>query len=104
MIGEIYCLRNSVLEVEKYYESRNIGGILQIRCYSYRYFAYVRGGHKVLRYHNIHVRDDDYHHRVFDPLTGEQVGYEKLQRYQFPTLSLVLDEMEVITRPLESER
>ena len=55
----------------------------------------------MLRYHNIHRGDNDYHHRVFDPLTGEEVFYEPLQRHQFPIFSEVLDELEIITRPLE---
>ena len=55
----------------------------------------------VLRYHNVHLRDSDYHHRVFSPLTGDEVFYEKLERYQFPTLSEVIDEIEVITRVLD---
>ena len=55
----------------------------------------------VLRYHNVHLRDSDYHHRVFNPLTGDEVFYERLERHQFPTLSEVIDELEVITRVLE---
>lgn len=55
----------------------------------------------VLRYHNIHERDTDFHHRVYDPLTGEQVLYETLERHQFPTLSEVIDEIEEVTRVLE---
>ena len=68
---------------------------------SYRYAAWVEGGHPVLRYHNVHWNDDDYHHRVFNPLTGEETGYETLFRYQFPVFTEVLDELELITRVLE---
>ena len=56
---------------------------------------------KVLRYHNIHQYDSDYHHRVFDPLTDREVLYETLERNQFPTLSEVIDEIAEITSVLE---
>ena len=56
----------------------------------------------LLRYHNIHERDDDYHHRIFSPHTGKEVCYERLERHQFPTLSEVLDELAYITRSLDT--
>ena len=99
--GRGYCFRSVVLEVEKYYQSRYLGGLRRVRCYSYRYAAWIEGGHPVLRYHNIHLNDDNYHHRVFNPLTGEESGYETLFRYQFPLFTEILDELEVITRVLE---
>ena len=40
-------------------------------------------------------------HRVYDPSSGEEVLYEELHRHQFPVFSEVLDELEIITRPLE---
>ena len=98
--GQLYCFRKSVLEVEKWYESRYFGRLRKVRCYSYRYAAWVQGGHPILRYHNVHRNDSEYHHRVFDPLTGAETGYETLYRYQFPLFTEVLDEMELITRPL----
>ena len=52
--------------------------------------------------HNIHFYDDC-HHRVFDPRTGEEILYETLKRYQFPTLSEVIDEIEVVMRELERQ-
>lgn len=82
--GQLYCFRNAVLEVEKWYESRYFGRLRKVRCYSYRYAAWVTGGHPILRYHNVHRNDSEYHHRVFDPLTGAETGYETLYRYQFP--------------------
>ena len=107
LAGKVYCKRNVILNVEKTLETTHTGGVLKVRGSSYLYVAWIaRGGDaqptKVLRYHNIHERDYDYHHRVFDPLTGEATGYEKLERYQFPTLSEVIDEIEIITRVLDS--
>ena len=98
----VYCRRGVVLEVDKWFESRYSGPLVKIRGYSYRYAAWVQGGHEVLRYHNIHTHDDDYHHRVFNVVNGEEVLYERLERYQFPVLSDVLDELEIVTRMLES--
>ncbi len=67
---------------------------MQIRGKTYRYAAWVSGHHSLLRYHNTHLHDEDYHHRVFNWRTGEEVLYERLERYQFPTLSEVLDEVQ----------
>ena len=99
--GRVYCFRGVVLEVEKWYESHYFGTLRRVRCYSYRYAAWVEGGHPALRYHNVHRNDDEYHHRVFNPLTGVETGYETLLRYQFPVFTEVLDELELITRVLE---
>lgn len=102
--GYLYCRRGVVLEVDKHLDSRYVGASLkaQVRGVRYRYAAWIPGGHPVLRYHNMHYYDDSYHHRVFDPRTGEQILYERIERYQFPTLSEVIDEVEVVTRMLES--
>ena len=98
--GDIHCFRRVVLRVEKRFQSRYSGGLRRIRCYSYRYVAWVEKGHPVLRYQNVHRNDDDYHPRVFNPLTGEEVFYERLERYQFPLFNEVLDEIDIVTRPL----
>ena len=79
-----------------------VGTSLKVRGVRYRYAAWIPGGHPVLRYHNMHYDDDFYHHRVFDPHTGRRILSERLARYQFPTLSEVIDEIEVVTRSLES--
>ena len=50
----------------------------------------------MLRYHNTHLNDDDYHHRVFNWRTGDEVLYERLERHQFPTLAEVLDEVQAV--------
>ncbi len=99
--GRVYCYRDVIVEVEKLYETRYFGNILKIRGYSYLYVAWVRNGHPVVRYHNVHFYDDDYHHRAFNVLTGEPLFHETLRRYQFPTLTDVLDEVELLTRCLD---
>ena len=81
-------------------ELDRIGGILKVRGEQYRYVSWIAGGHSVLRYHNVHAYDSDYHHRVFDPLTGRELLYEKLERFQFPTFTEVLDEIEYVTRAM----
>ena len=98
----MYCQRNVVLEVEKQYHTRYIGhrGILQIRGYRYSYVGWIQGGHLVLKYHNHHADLDEYIHRAYNPLTGEQTLYEILHRHQFPLFSDVLDQLELATRPL----
>jgi hypothetical protein len=105
MEGQVYCNRGVVLEVEKLFETRQTGRgkrrSVQVRGLSYRYAAWIRDGYPVLRYHNVHEDQDQYHHRVFDPLTGEEVFYEQLTRVQFPTFTEVLDEIEQVTRTLE---
>ncbi len=100
--GQVYCLNDVILEVEKWYETRYFGRILRVRAFSYRYVAWVKNGNSILRYHNIHVNDSYYHHRVFDWRTGEQILYERLERYQFPTFPEVLDELDALTRDMES--
>ena len=75
-------------------EREHVGNVPKVRGKSYRYVAWVRGGHPVLRYHNLHEDERDYIHRVFDPRTGQLAGYETLRRFQFPTLAEVIDEIE----------
>ena len=97
----MYCLRDVVLEVENRLEMRYFGQLMRVRGYSFRYAAWVQGGEAILRYHNIHQYDDDYHHRVFNPRTGDEILYERLHRHQFPTFSEVLDELEIIASLLD---
>ncbi len=95
--GYVYCLNDVVIRVKKYMATnRTNQGLLRVRGFSYRYAAWVLGHNSLLRYHNIHLYDDDYHHRVFNWRTGEEVLYEKLERYQFPTLGEVLDEVQAV--------
>ena len=95
--GSILCLNDVVIDVRKFLETQYTGrGPLRVRGFSYRYVAWVQGHHPLLRYHNVHRNDRDYHHRVFNWRTGEQVLHETLERYQFPTLSEVLDEVQAV--------
>ena len=61
-----------------------------------RYVAYIVGGRGIVKFHNMHIKDDNSHHRVYHPLTGDEILYERLERYQFPTFSEVLDEIELV--------
>ena len=98
--GLVYCHRNTVLEVEKAYHTRRIGGggIIQVRCYSFLYVGWIAGGNLVLKYHNHHADPNEYVHRVYHPITGAEVLYEVLHRHQFPVFAEVLDELEAVTR------
>ena len=102
IVGTIYCFRGVALEVDKRLHTRHFGRTLKVRTYYYRYAAYLRGRHNLLRYHNTHQSDDDYHRVEFNPLTGELVRRSTMPRHQFPVLSEVLDELETMTRMLES--
>ena len=57
-------------------------------------------GYLLLKYHNLHKDRDEYHHRIYDPTTGEEVLHEVLERYQFPVFSEVMDELEYLSRDL----
>ena len=98
--GIVDCQKSVRLEVEKWFESRYFGQTLRVRCRIYRYIAWALGGHLLLKYHNLHRDSNEYHHRVYDPATGDEVFHEVLDRYQFPTLTEVLDELELISQDL----
>lgn len=100
-VGQVYCRHGVILEVEKWFETREVGTLLQIRCFSYRYVAWTQGGSSILRYHNLHDDDNEYIHRVFNPQDGSQVLYETLTREQFPLFTDVLDEAEYLTQALD---
>ena len=100
--GTLVCLREVILEVEQYLQTRYLGHTLKVRGYRYRYAAYLRGRHNLLRYHNTHQSDNDYHRVEFNPLTGALVRRSTMPRRRFPVLSQVLDELETMTRMLES--
>ena len=89
------------MQVTKKFDVRYDGrGRRYVRCYSYNYVGYLPGHHLLLKYHNLHADPDDYIHRVYDPDTGKQILYERLERYQFPTFSEVLDELESLAQRL----
>ena len=95
--GDVYCQRGVTLKVEKWFETRTIGrGLVQIRGAIYRYIGYVRGEEWVLKYHNLHADQSEYFHRVRD-LATDEIHSEILQRHQFPTITDILDELDLIT-------
>ena len=98
--GTVHCQKDIDLSVTKVFDVRYFGNAQRVKCHTYRYVGFQRGGHLLLKYHNLHRDWDDYVHRTFDPLTGDMVIYEILQRYQFPTFSEVLDELEYLARDL----
>ena len=98
--GTVACRKSVALEVEKWFDLQYFGNTLRVRCHTYVYIGWLRGEHLLLKYHNLHEDPDEYHHRVYEPVTGEQVFHEVLERHQFPTFPEVLDELERIARDL----
>jgi hypothetical protein len=58
------------------------------------------GQHLLLKYHNLHTDRNEYHHRIYNPVTGEELHHEVLERHQFPTFTEVLDELQTLTQKL----
>ena len=100
LIGVVHCQKDVLLEVEKWFDARYFGNTLRVRCHTYAYIGWLRGEHLLLKYHNLHRDRDEYIHRIYDPITGEESFNEALQRHQFPTFSEVLDELEYLARNL----
>lgn len=98
--GYVHCDKGVMLRVRKVFESRYFGRTLRVRGHTYAYVAWLPGEHPLLKYHNLHRGDDAYHHRIYDPVTGKELFYEPLERYQFPIFTEVLDELEILTRDL----
>ena len=98
--GDVHCDQGVLLRVGKEFETRYSGHTLRVRCHTYAYVAWRPGEHLLLKYHNLHRDDDAYHHRIYDPATGEELLHETLERYQFPVFTEVLDELEILTRDL----
>ena len=99
--GFVQCQKAVVLEVTHRFETDydNVGR-MYLRCYRFRYIGLLPSRRLLLKYHNLHRNPDEYVHRVYDPATGRQSGYEPLQRYQFPTFPEVLDELEYLAQAL----
>ncbi len=98
--GFVMCRKSVKLEVEKWFDIRYYGNMQRVRCHTYVYIGWLRGEHLLLKYHNLHQDPDEYIHRVYDPTSGDEVLCEILERYQFPTLSEVLDELETIAQDM----
>ena len=92
-----------MLEADQALEIRYSGSLRRVRAYFFRYVAWVPGGNTLLKYHNMHRGDDWYHHRVYNPVTGREILYERLHRHQFPTFSEVLDELEIVAGRWKNE-
>ena len=98
--GTVHCQQDVQLLVTKIFDVRYFGDILRVRCHTYRYVGWLPGERLLLKYHNLHRDRNEYVHRVYDPATGEQILYEPLLRYQFPTFPEVLDELEYLAESL----
>lgn len=96
LIGIIECRKGIMLLVDNWFEARHFGSTLRVRGRSFRYVAWIPGEHLLLKYHNHHLNPNEYIHRVYHPATGEELLYETLHRYQFPTYEEVLDELETL--------
>ncbi len=100
MTGLVYCEKGIVLQVSKWFDNRWFGNTHRVRCHTYAYIGWLRGGHLLLKYHNLHKDRDEYHHRIYDSGTGEEICHEILKRYQFPVFSEVLDELQILSESL----
>lgn len=96
IIGIIDCQHNVRLLVTLRFDLQYFGDTLRAWCHSFLYIGWLGGEHLLLKYHNHHEDRDEYHHRIYDPNSGRQVCYERLERWQFPTLAEVLDELETL--------
>ncbi len=95
--GTVFCLHDVILEVTKYYGTRNSGGRVQVRGYSYRYNAHVHNGHNVLRYDNGHDdTPEEFHRHLFDRKTGAELERRIITRHELPTFSQILDELQAL--------
>ncbi|MCL4553367.1 MAG: hypothetical protein M1305_07450 [Candidatus Marsarchaeota archaeon] len=98
MAGEVYCLHNVILEVEKYMETRRTKNRrLQVRTFSFRYNARIKGKHNILRYDNGHWWvPDEFHRHVFALDSGAELGVDRFTIEEMPTMSEILDELEAM--------
>ncbi len=70
-------------------------GRREVRTFSYRYHAFVRGtGVNILRYDNSHG-ESEYDRHIYDLETRDQT-LTRLTRGQFPVLTEIIDEVEQI--------
>ena len=97
LAGDVFCHHNVVLEVDKQYATRIVGGRRQIRGLRYRYNARVRGRHNVLRYDNGHAAAPEEFHRHFYRIAdGEELERRILARHELPTFADILTELQII--------
>ena len=98
--GTVQCQNNVLLDVVKWFDTRYSGSTMRVRCHTYVYIGWLQGEHLLLKYHNVHSNRDEYHHRIYDPSTGDEVFHEVIERYQFPLFTEVLDELQTLTQGL----
>lgn len=90
--GQIHCKNDVIVDVRKAFDTREVDGRLQIRCFRYCYNAHLKGKHNIIRYDNSH-RLRDYHKHIFDITTGEQIKRISLSHRKFPLFHQVIDEL-----------
>ena len=98
--------KNVMLEVTKYLATDRRGpgrGRLYVRTFSYRYNAWIKGKHAILRYDN-NDDLDDYHGHWWDVETGEFLERRSMSRDEFPVFSEVLDELDEMMGFTSGER
>lgn len=97
--GSIRCAAGLEIDVTKLLDVRVNRRLEQVRGVSYRYNAYVRGGHNILRYDNGHAEaPDEFHRHEFDSFTGRELSRTILGREDMPTLIEVVSEVERLAR------
>ena len=98
--GIAHCQKDVALRVSLSFEYDRGHLPHRVRCQRFAYVGWQVGGNLLLKYHNLHANPDDYIHRVYNPDTGKQILYERLERYQFPTFSEVPGELESLALSL----
>ena len=98
--GTVQCQNNVLLDVVKWFDTRYSGSTMRVRRHTYVYIGWLQGEHLLFKYHNVHSNRDEYHHRIYDPSTGDEVFHEVIERYQFPLFTEVLDELQTLTQGL----
>lgn len=98
--GEISCRGMIVIRVQKDLAVlEGEGWEAEVQTYQYRYNAFVRGKHNILRYDNTHKypgHSDTHHKHVYDVNTGKQLpgSPQFVGHGNWPTLGEVIGEVE----------
>lgn len=100
IVGEIACLGQIVVKVEKYLHIlEGYGEGALVRTFEYKYNAFVRSRNNILRYDNAHRHPghgDAHHKHLFNWRTGRELpGFPQwVGESGWPTLGEVLSEVE----------
>jgi hypothetical protein len=89
-----------ILRVRISLETRWFGQTLRVRPRLFSFLGWLPSQHLLLKYHNLHRDRREYHHRVYNPASGGEILHEVLERYQFPTLPEMLDELQILAQDL----